>query len=190
MMFSSTLLAFGLSALALVRAAPAASFQAPMLSCSVELTSDIAPPSAESAFGAAFGDLESGVYQITNAAFGGQLRAYGANQPVVVGPPLNAPSTTAMWSVVSQGGNEYTISNFRSKAGTIVTSVGTIITVPGPGAAFAVSPAGDGTYTIQVPNEDEVWAVSDDPASAGRDTPVYLKPQNGGLETKWVFKRL
>ncbi|KAF7350822.1 hypothetical protein MSAN_01644100 [Mycena sanguinolenta] len=56
----------------------------------------------------------------------------------------------------------------------------------GQGDSFSIEPAGDGTYTIKVPNEDKVWTVNPLKAYSA----ASLRPQNGGIKTRWKFERL
>jgi hypothetical protein len=76
----SKILAFGLVALTLVRAAP--SFQAPMVSCSVNL--DVGSQNGIPAAAGHFGRLEQGNYLITNIGSGTELRSYRQNDPIFV----------------------------------------------------------------------------------------------------------
>ncbi|KAF7350836.1 hypothetical protein MSAN_01645500 [Mycena sanguinolenta] len=68
----SKLLALGLGALAVARAAPAFSFQTPLLSCSVNLDASVAPVKS----------FEAGEYMIYNDIFGDRpLRVSAPRQP-------------------------------------------------------------------------------------------------------------
>ncbi|KAF7357246.1 hypothetical protein MSAN_01319600 [Mycena sanguinolenta] len=172
----SKVLAFGLGALALVRAAPAFSFQTPMLSCNINL-----PTTAQS-----FDGLEPGTYTIYNEAFGqNQLRSYRTNDAIYVSRTLEFPGPFGMWKVETSGdpaANEYTITNLALNAGTYATGGNEIATRPGPGDTFAIQPAGEGLYVIKVPNEDQVWTVDTQTVRSS----VYLKGQDG-VATAWKF---
>ncbi|KAF7364104.1 hypothetical protein MSAN_01069400 [Mycena sanguinolenta] len=103
----SKVLAFGLGALALVRAAPAFSFQTPMLSCNVNLDAAVAPVTSNA--------IQPGQYKIYNEAFGyAQLRSYSLNEPIFVSYTREEPGPFGMWNVIqtgSPGSNEYKIVN-------------------------------------------------------------------------------
>ncbi|KAF7350854.1 hypothetical protein MSAN_01647500 [Mycena sanguinolenta] len=173
----SKLLALGLGALAVVHAAPAFSFQTPLLSCSVNLDASIAPVKA-------FNAIPSGNYRIYNEAFGQRpLRVFGPDQAVWVGPEV--PGDYAKWFIApsgNPGSNEYIISNIGSKTGTKVTR-GMVVSTAGKGDSFTISPAGEGTYTIQIPNEDEVWTVNGGDSVSN----VFLGREQGEIESRWIF---
>ncbi|KAF7357257.1 hypothetical protein MSAN_01320900 [Mycena sanguinolenta] len=175
----SKVLAFGLGALALVRAAPAFSFQTPMLSCDINLPTTVG--TAQS-----FDALEPGTYSIYNEAFGqNQLRSYRTGDAIYVSRTLEFPGPFGMWRVETSGNpaaNEYTITNVGLNAGTSATFAGEIATQPGKGNSFAIEPAGEGLYVIKVPNEDKVWTVDTQTARSS----VYLKGQDG-VATAWKF---
>ncbi|KAF7346688.1 hypothetical protein MSAN_01806600 [Mycena sanguinolenta] len=177
----SKLLAFGLGALAVVRAAPAFSFQTQQLSCSVNLDVSVAPVHS-------FNALEPGQYRIWNEAFtSGPLYATHPNSPVLLSP--GNPGPTTIWSIApsgNPGSNEYTITNTASNVGTRVTS-GLVFSTAGRGESFTISPAGEGTFTIQVPNKDEVWTVR---IPGNEMLPVFLLPEEGGIESRWRFVRV
>ncbi|KAF7364105.1 hypothetical protein MSAN_01069500 [Mycena sanguinolenta] len=100
----SKVLAFGLGALAIVRAAPAFSFQTPMLSCSVNLDASVAPVTSNA--------IEPGQYKIYNEAFGDYLlRSYGVGQPILVSYSSEDLGPYEMWNVIPVGTNEYKIVN-------------------------------------------------------------------------------
>ncbi|KAJ6497345.1 hypothetical protein C8R45DRAFT_1128977 [Mycena sanguinolenta] len=167
----SKLLALGLSALAVVRAAPALSFQT-QLSCSVNL--DAVPAPAKS--------FAAGQYMIYNEAFGERpLRVFAPGEAVWVGPEV--PGDFARWSIARSGppgSNEYTIRNIGSDTGTKVKE-GKVVSTTGEGDSFIISPAGNAEFTIQVPNQDAVWTVIPE----GQASYVYLAHQNGGSDSKW-----
>ncbi|KAJ6497333.1 hypothetical protein C8R45DRAFT_1093729 [Mycena sanguinolenta] len=165
----SKLVAFGLGALAVVRAAPAVSFQNSLLSCSVNLDASVAPVKSCNAIA----PLAEPKYRIYNEAFG--------NNPVFVG--LEDPGVYGTWWIApsgNPGSNEYIITNAGLRTRAEVNG-GAVATTDGEGDSFTISPAGEGTFTIQVPNEDKVWTV----IPAGRASAVYLRPQDGSLAAKW-----
>jgi len=172
----SKLLALGLGALAVVRAAPALSFQTQLLSCSVNL--DAVPAPATS--------FAAGQYMTYNEAFEQRpLRVFAPDQAVWVGPEV--PGDFARWSIVpsgNPGSNEYTIRNIGSNTGTKVKE-GKVVSTAGQGDSFTISPAGDGEFTIQVPAQDAVWTTIPEGASSY----VYLAHQRGGSESKWRIVR-
>ncbi|KAF7357247.1 hypothetical protein MSAN_01319700 [Mycena sanguinolenta] len=175
----SKVLTFGLGALALVRAAPAFSFQTPMLSCNVNLATTVG--TAQS-----FDGPVPGTYIIYNEAFGqDQLRSYQRGDEIFVSRTREFPGPFGEWRVETSGdpaANEYTITNVGLDAGTYATSAGRITTKAGSGDTFAIQPAGEGLYTIKVPNADKVWTV--DPQTVRSS--VYLKGQDG-VATAWRF---
>ncbi|KAF7364098.1 hypothetical protein MSAN_01068800 [Mycena sanguinolenta] len=176
----SKVLAFGLGALALVRAAPVFSFQTPMLSCSVNVDASVAPVTSNA--------IEPGVYKIYNEAFGpAQLRSYTLNTPIYVSYTREEPGPFGLWNVISVGSNEYKIVNAGLSSVALV-SQGQIITEPrqGGGDNFAIEPAGEGMFTIQLPDRDRVWTVD----ASGPRSDVSLKPQDGASEARWKFVKL
>ncbi|KAJ6497346.1 hypothetical protein C8R45DRAFT_926076 [Mycena sanguinolenta] len=78
---------------------------------------------------------------VYNEAFGkDQLRAYGPDEPVFITPEdLD------------------------------IYGIGMVVTTEGQGDSFTILPAGEGTFTIQVPHEDTVWA-----AIKGKWSLIYL----------------
>ncbi|KAJ6497310.1 hypothetical protein C8R45DRAFT_1211245 [Mycena sanguinolenta] len=176
------ILALGLGALAVARAAPAAFSQNVMLSCSVNL--DVSAPPAKS-----FNAIEPGEYMIFNKDFGSSpIRTYGVDRPVFAIEVGEWPGPFGFWRVDPSGGlgsNEYTMTNVRLNTGTHVNSENKIVTIPGKGDRFSIEPAGDNTFTIKVPNEDLVWTVDTEEVMA----PVYLKHQDG-VATRWTLVRV
>ncbi|KAF7346695.1 hypothetical protein MSAN_01807300 [Mycena sanguinolenta] len=173
----SKLLAFGLGALAVVRAAPSLSFQTQYLSCSVNLDGSVATVKS-------FDALEPGKYTIWNDGLHppGPLYAYSPDSLLMAGPASVSPT---IWSITpsgNPGSNQYTIT--ASNIGTKV-SKGMIVSTTGQSDSFTISPAGEGRFTIQVPNEDEVWSVYS--AGVASASNVFLQPEMGEIDSRWTF---
>ncbi|KAJ6497348.1 hypothetical protein C8R45DRAFT_1093742 [Mycena sanguinolenta] len=169
----SKLLAFGLGALAVVGAVPAVLSQKPLLSCSVNFETSVAPVES-------FAAIEPGEYMIYNEAFGkNPVRAYTPNFPAFVS--LEDPGAFGIWWVEPSGypgSNEYTMTNTGLHTQAKVRET-VVVSTDGQGDSFAIWPAGEGTFTV--PDEDKVWTV----VPAGKRSPVYLRPQVGALAAKW-----
>ncbi|KAF7350832.1 hypothetical protein MSAN_01645100 [Mycena sanguinolenta] len=175
----SKLPAFGLGALAVVRAAPALSFQTPLLSCSVNLDASVAPVKS-------FNTIEPGKYMIYNAWI------YGANNPLraynpeeLVFSDFEDPGKFGQWWIApseNPGADEYTFTNvgLGTHASIEQDFYQGIITTQGQGDSFAIEPADDGTFTIRAPNKDQVWT-----AVAEGQVLVYLQSQQDGDEQRW-----
>ncbi|KAJ6497366.1 hypothetical protein C8R45DRAFT_1211272 [Mycena sanguinolenta] len=185
----SKLLALGLSAPAVVRAAPAPLSR---LSCSpavststwcLEMFPSFATKDADDLQSAPVKSLAAGQYMIYNEGFEQRpLRVFAPDQAVWVGPEV--PGNFARWSIAQSGSNEYPIRNIGSYTGTKVKE-GKVVSTTGQGDSFIISPAGDGEFTIQVPNQDAVWTVIPE----GQASYVYLAHQRGGSESKWRIVR-
>ncbi|KAF7350839.1 hypothetical protein MSAN_01645900 [Mycena sanguinolenta] len=172
----SKLLALGLGALAVVHAAPAFSFQTPLLSCSVNLDASVAPVQS----------LDVRQYWIYNAAFERRpLRVFAPHEDVSVGPEV--PGEFARWLITpgKPGSNEYTFTNVGAYADIKVEKGMLHSTTVGQGDNFVISPAGEGMFTIQVPNEDKVWTVT----PGGSASNVFLRPARGGSDSRWILER-
>ncbi|KAJ6497297.1 hypothetical protein C8R45DRAFT_1093692 [Mycena sanguinolenta] len=155
----SKILAFGLGALAIVRAAPASSIQMPVLSCSINLDT--------SASAKSFDPILPGKYLIYNEAHEGefQLNTYTPVEPIFVMRTREFPGPYGIWEVAPSGkwgSNEYTITNTGINALQFVDLKGQVATSLkfSEGDSFSIEPAGGDTFTIKVPNEDKVWAVN------------------------------
>ncbi|KAJ6493253.1 hypothetical protein C8R45DRAFT_1212654 [Mycena sanguinolenta] len=149
----SKVLAFGLSALALVRAAPE-------LTCSSHATSV--------GHFKSFGAVNPGLYKIYNAALGAELRSFALAEQLYVTLTSDWVGDYAVWDIQRHEGNayEFTISNVGIKHQGIknevqATSQGALVTLPTHGDCFSIEPAGDGLFTVKVPNTDAVWSIAD-----------------------------
>ncbi|KAF7350788.1 hypothetical protein MSAN_01640300 [Mycena sanguinolenta] len=173
----SKVLAFGLGALAIVRAAPAFSFQTPMLLCDANFATSVSPTKS-------FSTIEPGVYRIYNEAYGlhDQLRSYRVDDPIFVARTREEPGPFGIWRVETSGNpdaNEYTLTNVGLNAGAHADSQAR------KGDTFAIESAGQGNFVIKVPNDNKVWTVDTKLLKA----PVYLKGEDG-VATGWRFERL
>ncbi|KAJ7512987.1 hypothetical protein B0H11DRAFT_15328 [Mycena galericulata] len=175
----SKVLALGLGALALVRAAP--SFQMPMISCRVNVQTSVA--AADNSFDV----LPPGTYSISNNAFEGvQLRSYGKDEPIFVSLTREFPGPFGLWRVEQSGnGNEYKITNVGLNAPTYISDKNLIYT-GSKSDSFSIEPAGDGLFTIRVPNQDKVWSLDGNPVRAN----VQLRGQDGNRDQVWRFMRV
>ncbi|KAF8188878.1 hypothetical protein K438DRAFT_2145910, partial [Mycena galopus ATCC 62051] len=175
----SKILAFGLSALAVVNAAPVAfSFQNPMLSCSVNMLGTAAVKSFDEFPGA-------GLFKVSNKAFPDlRLVAGKWGKPVKLSDPGEVPDSLGVWHIqpVNDGSAEYAIFHVGLRAAT--SSVRDVIIAGGntPTILFAIESAGGEDYVIKVPNEDKVWSFG---SSSGV---VQLEPQQGAATQLWRFE--
>ncbi|KAJ6495438.1 hypothetical protein C8R45DRAFT_987340 [Mycena sanguinolenta] len=193
----SALAAVCLAALALVPAASAASFKftasTPMLSCSANV--DLGTVQSVSTASTSIDEPAAGVYMIydTLKSEMHQIRTHELNMPLMVARPNGRWLQAQFWRLEPSGdpsSNEYTFTNVWLNGSAIVTPEGGIITTPGPGHAFTISPAGQGTFTIQVPREDKVWTIAHLPVDLLDESIIHLGPQTGEIETKWRFVRI
>ncbi|KAF7350733.1 hypothetical protein MSAN_01634400 [Mycena sanguinolenta] len=182
----SKVLAFGLGALAIVRAAPAFSFQMPMLSCSPNFDTSVAAVKANA--------IEPGRYLLYNEAWGdkqpSQLRGYAVGEPVFVAYSDLEPGVFGVWDVIhseSEGSDEYRLVNLGLRAAASVFKDQVVTSQSGEN--FEIEPAGNGLFTIKVPNENLVWTV-DTPNINRLKSNVYLRQQVGALAAKWKLVRV
>ncbi|KAF7350812.1 hypothetical protein MSAN_01642800 [Mycena sanguinolenta] len=180
----SKVLAFGLGTLAIARAAPAFSFQTPMLSCNVNLAT---LPDADGSSrplvlpSRSMDSSREHTIFITKLLDMTSFVATTTGNTIVVSRTREFPGPFGMWKVETSGdpaANEYTLTNIGLNAGTYATSQ-----AHGKGDSFAIEPAGEGLFVIKVPNEDKVWTV--DPQAVR--SPVYLKGEDG-VATAWRFE--
>ncbi|KAF7350838.1 hypothetical protein MSAN_01645800 [Mycena sanguinolenta] len=187
----SKFLALGLGALAFVRAAPALSFQTPLLSCSVNLDAVLTTVSLfvtthnthhPSSLSPPVKSLDGGQYMFYNEAFGDRpLRVFAEDEAVWVGP--EDPGDYARWSFTpsgNRGSEEYTINNIGSGTRAKIEK-GMIYSTIGQGDSFIIAPAGEGMSTIQVPNDDKVWTVT----PGGSKSNVFLRTGRRVNESLW-----
>ncbi|KAJ6497306.1 hypothetical protein C8R45DRAFT_1093701 [Mycena sanguinolenta] len=181
-MFSKAL-AFGLGALALVRAAPALSVHNHMISCNTNFPTPVAPVKS-------FDTIEPGRYAIYNEAMSAQLRAYVFDEQIFVSLTREWAGDFAVWDIQPRGSYGYTITNVGLEAATQVAFPasryfkGKIFTTSGPGQTFYITSAGEGYFNIKIPT----WTWCG--LSIGESDQVYLKPADGGDETRWTFTRV
>ncbi|KAF7346696.1 hypothetical protein MSAN_01807400 [Mycena sanguinolenta] len=94
----------------------------------------------------------------------------------------------AIWSIApsgNPGSNEYTFTHTATNTA-IIASRGILVSTNGPGDSFTISPAGEGTFTIQVPNQDKVWTVF----TGSSDSTVFLQAETGEIQSRWKFVRV
>ncbi|KAF7350837.1 hypothetical protein MSAN_01645700 [Mycena sanguinolenta] len=162
----SKVFALGLGALALVRAAPAFSFQTPMLSCSANFDTSVAAIKSNA--------IEEGFYQLYNEAWDdkeagdSQLRGFGY-EPIYVSYSDDNPGPFGVWHIKPSGipdSNEYKIINHGQGRATDVSQAcyrrhgmgiqadltrlkdRIVIGHDESGTNFAIEPAGDGLFTV------------------------------------------
>ncbi|KAJ6477203.1 hypothetical protein DFH09DRAFT_1216111 [Mycena vulgaris] len=177
----SKILAFGLAALTLVRAAP--SFQVPVASRSVNLGTSVGATEVNT-----LGVIKPGIYSVINDATNTVLRDYQQNDPIFVSYTREFPGDFGLWQVTpaADGSNEYRIFNVGLQTPTFVGNDSLVIS-GNPGGArdsFSIEPAGDGVFVVRVPNEDKIWTVAN--PSDVRSS-VKVDGQNGSPEQKWRF---
>ncbi|KAJ6493292.1 hypothetical protein C8R45DRAFT_928063 [Mycena sanguinolenta] len=170
----SKVLAFGLSALALVRAAPE-------LTCS--------RGASVSRF-RSFAAIEPGLYRIYNAAHGAELRSFSVGQQLFTTLTHDYVGPFALWNIQQHTEYEFTVSNVgvtESATHRELTYLkGELVTGPGQGDCFSIEPAGNGEFTIKLPYADAVWSIADAVNGLGQ-AGVYLVPANGAIETRTSY---
>ncbi|KAJ7324026.1 hypothetical protein DFH08DRAFT_817498 [Mycena albidolilacea] len=172
----SKVLAFGLGAVALARAA---SLQTPMLVCNMNLVTSAGPGKSSSA-------LNPGVYNIYNVASTTQLRSYSNDQPIFVSYTREFPGPFGEWKVDPADSDGFTITNQGLATPTYIDDAGNIVAGTQKPEVFAINSAADGAFVVQRVNQDQVWTAD---GSLGR-SPVTLQPQSGSEEQLWRFLRI
>ncbi|KAF8186082.1 hypothetical protein K438DRAFT_1973457 [Mycena galopus ATCC 62051] len=171
----SKVLAFGLGALALARAA---SLQTPVLVCNLNLVTSAGSGKSSSA-------LDPGMYNIYNVASTTQLRSYSNDQPIFVSYTREFPGPFGEWRVDPgpAGSDGFTITNHGLATPTYIDDAGNVMAGSQTPEVFTINPAGDGVFVVQRINQDQVWTAD---GSLGR-SPVTLQAQNGSPEQLWRF---
>ncbi|KAJ7765283.1 hypothetical protein B0H16DRAFT_1525086 [Mycena metata] len=173
----TNVLAFSLTALALVGAAP--SFQTPMsVSCNVNFGTVADVGAAKS-----FGGIPPGRYIIINAAAEGALRSYRLGEPVFRTLTREFPGDSIYWDVKPASSNSYTISNVGLRAPTYIDGDRIRCDRVEP-AQYSISPVlGDfDVFTIKT-DGDKVWGTD---GNYGR-AEVHLLPEVKGRGEMWRF---
>ncbi|KAJ7884130.1 hypothetical protein B0H14DRAFT_2564517 [Mycena olivaceomarginata] len=158
----SKVLAFGLGAVALARAA---SLQTPMLMCNINLGTSAGPVKSFSA-------LDPGVYNIYNVASTTQLRSYTRNQPIFISYTREFPGPFGEWKVDPAGSDGFTITNQGLATPTYIDDAGNIVAGTQPPEIFAINRAADGAFVVQRVNEDQVWTADGSLGTLPCDAPA------------------
>ncbi|MEU7636489.1 RICIN domain-containing protein [Streptomyces sp. NPDC039016] len=89
------------------------------------------------------------------------------------------------WTVRPVGGGAFSINSTTHPGAHWSVRGDAIVATEGGGDAFAVEPAGEGTYRIHVPHRDAVATLNE----AGREQ-LHLEPANGSVNQRWRFVRV
>ncbi|KAF7364636.1 hypothetical protein MVEN_00332900 [Mycena venus] len=180
----SKLLAFGITALTLVHAAPAVNRAPLAISCSFNVQS------TDTFTNAIASNLERGTYLITSVPKGDKqpLRSFTVHDLAIVGP--EKPGAFAEWDVHPVTENAVTFTNKETHLPLVVNRdvcLDTFSPAPpsAPATHFAVEPAGHDdkgqpVYEVKLVNENLVWTVDN----------VSLRPAQGKPEQLWHFGQI
>ncbi|KAJ7176195.1 hypothetical protein C8R43DRAFT_555544 [Mycena crocata] len=127
---------------------------------------------------------------IFNVEQASQVRSYGMEQPIFISRTLEFPGPFGVWRIEFSGhGSEdtYQISNMGLDVHTFVDKKGNVVSGKKQDAQnFAIQTAGDNTFVIKMPNEDQVWTVENENVRSN----VVLQPQEGRDTQRWNLQRM
>ncbi|KAJ6525196.1 hypothetical protein B0H19DRAFT_1085034 [Mycena capillaripes] len=156
----SKLLAFGITALTLVRAVPTVNWAPMAISCSFNVQS------TDTFTNAMTSDLKPGTYLITSVPKGDKqpLRSFTVDDLAIVGP--EKPGAFAEWVVHPVTENAVTLTNKETGLPLTANKDGYILSGPHftPAMHFSIEPAGHDdkghpVYEVKSVNENLVWTV-------------------------------